>query len=240
MGNAIIPLITMVDITFDSIPQSQKISILLADDHPLIRQALRSVLERESDFLVIGEAGDGEEAVKLASQSMPDVVIMDISMPKLNGIEATKQIKKVCPRTAILVLTVHGESEHIFSILAAGAAGYLTKEVFGPEVIHAVRGLAAGEAVLSAAILDQIRANVKGIENRPFYCREELTHRELEVLKLAAKGISNKDIACKLNLSLHTVKSYLVTIFSKLQVASRTEAVIKSIQASIINIEDLK
>ncbi|GAI58769.1 unnamed protein product, partial [marine sediment metagenome] len=135
--------------------QRDKITIMLADDHPLLRQALADILNKQADFEIIAEAGDGEEAVKLATELVPDVVIMDISMPKLNGLEATRQIKARCPNVAILVLTVHSDSEHILGILEAGAAGYLTKSVFGKEVINAVRGVASGETVLSAPILQQ-------------------------------------------------------------------------------------
>lgn len=136
--------------------KSSKTRIMLADDHPLLRQALRDVLEKQSDFEVIAEASDGEEAVELATELVPDVVIMDISMPKLNGLEATKQIKANRPAIAILVLTVHSDNEHILSILQAGAGGYLTKSVYGDEVIHAVRALVSGETVLYPTVSQKI------------------------------------------------------------------------------------
>ena len=218
-----------------------KIKILLVDDHPLLRQALRNVLEKQDDFEIVAEAGDGEEAVRLATELVPNVVIMDISMPKVNGLEATRQIKEKCPHIAILVLTVHDDSEHVLSILDAGAAGYLTKSVFGEEVVHAVHGVAAGETVLGTAISHQvIKHALKYIPKHVHLdSSETITLRELEILRLAAKGMSNKDIAEKLDLSLRTIKGYLVEIFSKLSVGSRTEAVITALRSGIITLDDV-
>ncbi|HEY81921.1 MAG TPA: response regulator transcription factor [Dehalococcoidia bacterium] len=221
--------------------QPDTITIMLADDHPLLRQALRNVLEKQADFKIIAEAGDGEEAVKLATELVPDVVIMDIGMPKLNGLEATRQIKEKCPRIAILVLTVHDDSEHILGILEAGAAGYLTKSVFGDEVVCAVRGVAAGETVLSPSISQRIiKHALRHIAKPlPLDVGEKITSRELDILRLAAKGLSNKDISLKLDLSLRTVKGHLSEIFSKLNAGSRTEAVITALRAGILTIDDL-
>lgn len=218
------------------------ISIMLADDHPLLRQALRSVLDKQADFKIIAEANDGEEAVRLAVELVPNVVIMDIGMPKLNGLEATRQIKAKCPSIAILVLTVYDDSEHILSILEAGAAGYLTKRVFGDEVIHAVRGVAAGETVLSASVSQQIIKYAVRHIAKPLQVDavEKITGRELEILRLAATGMSNKDIAQKLGLSERTVKGYLAEIFSKLNVGSRTEAVITALRSGMLTLDDLK
>jgi NarL family two-component system response regulator LiaR len=214
---------------------------MLADDHPLLRQALRDVLEKQTDFEVIAEASDGEEAVRLATELVPDVVIMDISMPNLNGLEATKQIKERCPTIAVLVLTVHSDSEHILSILQAGAGGYLTKSVYGDEVTHAVRSLVSGETVLSPAVSQQIfkYAFQHTIKPKRLDVGEKLSTRELEVLGLAARGISNKDIAIKLGLSLRTVKGYLADLFLKLNVASRTEAVIVGLRRGLLTLNDL-
>jgi DNA-binding NarL/FixJ family response regulator len=215
---------------------------MLADDHPLLRQALRDVLEKQPDFEVIAEASDGEEAVKLATKLLPDVVIMDISMPVLNGLEATKQIKENCPLTAVLVLTVHSDSEHILSILRAGAGGYLTKSVYGDEVIHAVRSLVSGETVLSPAVSRQIfkYAFQHSAKPKNLGMGNTLSARELEVLNLAARGISNQDIADRLGLSLRTVKGYLADLFLKLNVASRTEAVIIGLRKGILTLKDLE
>lgn len=219
-----------------------KTRIMLADDHPLLRQALRNVLEKQPDFEVIAEASHGEEAVKLATEMLPDIVIMDISMPILNGLEATKQIKATNPSIAVLVLTVHSDSEHILSILQAGAGGYLTKSVYGDEVIHAVRALVSGETVLSPAVSQQIfkYAFQHGSKPKDLGMGDKLSSRELEVLHLAAKGISNKDIAQRLGLSLRTVKGYLAGLFQKLNVASRTEAVIICLRKGILTLKDLE
>jgi NarL family two-component system response regulator LiaR len=221
---------------------ADKIKIVLADDHPLLRQALRDVLEKQPDFEVIAEASDGEEAVKLTTELLPDVVIMDISMPELNGLEATKQIKTSCPAIAVLVLTVHSDNEHILSILKAGAGGYLTKSVYGDEVISAVRALVCGETVLSPAVSQQVfkYAFQHIIKPKGLDTGERLSPRELEVLSLAAKGTSNNDIALKLDLSLRTVKSYLANLFLKLNVASRTEAVIVGLRKGILTLDDLE
>ena len=219
--------------------ETKKITIMLADDHPLVRKALRDVLEKQADFEIVAEAGDGEEAVKIATELVPDVVLMDITMPKLNGIEATRQIKAKCSNIAVLVLTVHDDSEHILGILEAGAAGYLTKRVFGEEVIHAIHSVVAGETVLSAEIFQQILKHAMRYATKPITIAvgEKLTVREIEILNWAAKGKSNKDIAAELNLSQATIKSYLSDIFTKLEVASRTEAVIIGLRAGILTLE---
>ena len=226
----------------NQIDQIRKTTILLADDHPLMRLALRTVLEKQNDFEVIGEAGNGEEAVQMSMELEPDVVIMDISMPHLNGLEATRQIKDKCPQIAVLILTVHNDSEHIMGVLEVGAAGYLTKDVFDQEIVHAVRGVVAGEAVLSPPILEKLmhKSLQQPAKTTRYDDREELSARELEVLKLAAKGLSNKDIAESLDLRLRTVKGYLVNIFSKLRVGSRTEAVVAGLKSGFLTLDDLK
>ncbi len=214
---------------------------MLVDDHPLLREALRHVLEKEEDFEIVAEAGDGEEAIRIATELLPDVVIMDISMPNVNGIEATKQIKEKCPNIAVLVLTVHDDNEHVLGILEAGAAGYLIKTVFGDTVTHAVRGIIAGESVLSPSILHQIMRGALLREKKvDLGAGEKIAGRELEILRLAARGMSNKEIALQLDISLRTVKGYLQNIFSKLNVASRTEAVIISLRTNILTLDDVK
>ena len=223
------------------------IRILLADDHPLIRKALRDVFDRHDDFEIVAEASDGEEAIGLASELMPDVVIMDISMPIINGIEATRILKRKLPDIAIMVLTIHDDSEHVFSILEAGADAYLTKQVFGEEVIHAVYGVANGETILaSKSSKELLKDALNGISRslppqhavRPEF-EGVLSDRDLCILRLLASGISNKNIADRLHLSDLTVKNYLVQIFNKLDVSSRTEAVITVLKMGIISLDEI-
>jgi len=207
----------------------------------LLRQALKNTLEKQHDIKVIAEAEDGEQAVKLALELKPDVVIMDISMPKLNGLEATRQIKANCPEIAILSLTVYNDSEHLLGILEAGAAGYLTKSVFGPDVVQAVQTVAAGEMVFSPATLQHLLklSTRNAVKPLPLLSGEILSAREMEILKLTASGLSNQEIAQQLNLSLRTVKGYLVEIFTKLKVSSRTEAAIIALKSGILKLQDL-
>jgi NarL family two-component system response regulator LiaR len=225
-----------------STKRSPKTRIVLADDHPLLRQALKDVLQKENTFEIIGEAADGEEAVKLASELTPDVVIMDISMPNLDGLQATQQIKEKYPNVAVLVLTVHTDDECILEILKAGAAGYLIKSAFGDEVIHAVRAVATGDMVLSAPIGERLLKQAARFPTRPVLLEagEKLSARELEVLKLTARGLSNKHMASTLNIKERTVKGHLADIFSKLRVASRTEAVIAGLQAGFLSLDDIQ
>ena len=216
---------------------------MVADDHPFIRQALKILLEAEPDMKIIAEASNGAEAVELASRLHPDVVIMDIGMPVMNGLEATRQIKEKCPDVSILVLTVFTDSQHAVGILNAGAAGYLTKEVFGDDVIRGIRAIIAGEAVLTPSILQEIlkimpQQTIKAAIPAPV--AGNLTARDLVVLKQIAKGLCNKDIASELNINVRTVKSNLTTIFNKMGVSSRTEAVVTGLKSGILNISDLE
>ena len=227
------------DTTSRKIP---KTTILLADDHPLLRQSIRSVLEQEQDLEVVGEARDGEEAIRLANELQPDVILMDIAMPKLDGLEATRRIKAVHPDMAVLVLTIHSDDQHIIGILEAGAAGYLTKSVFGEEVVQAVRGVVAGEMVLSPAIGQRLIKQAARYPTKavPLDRGDKLSIRELEIIKLAARGMSNKDIATELGLTLRTIKGHLSDIFGKLSVGSRTEAVIAGLRAGFLSIDDIQ
>jgi len=221
--------------------ETRKTTIILADDHPIVRKALRNDLEKEADFIVLAEAGDGEEAVKLVSELTPDVVIMDIGMPKINGIEATRQIKVSHPDIIVLVLTVYDDVEHILGILESGADGYLTKNILVEDIIKSIRSVVAGETVLSPQVFQQVLKYALRHSTKPVRLDTgvKLTTRELEILRLIAKGISNKEIASELNISSRTVKSHMVDIFRKLDVSSRTEAVITSLRIGFINIDDI-
>lgn len=218
------------------------IRVMLVDDHPLVRQALKNLLETQPNMKIIAEAANGEEAVRLAAKERPNVIIMDIGMPVMNGLEATRKIKTNNPNIAILVLTVHTDREHILGILDAGAAGYLTKVVFGDDVIRAIEAVVAGEAVLTPSILQQI---LKSVPREPagavtLSSGGNLTPREQLILKLAARGKSNKDIALELKLSVRTVKAHLADIFAKIGVGSRTEAVVTGLKCGILTMNDLE
>ncbi len=217
-----------------------KIRILLADDHAVVREGTRELLEREEDMEVVAEAGDGEEAVRLATVQRPDVAIMDIAMPRLNGIEATKQIKTTCPATAVLVLTAYDDDQYVFALLEAGAAGYLLKDVHAAELIKAIRAVRAGESVLHPAIARKVinRFAQPTDEREKKSALEQLTERELEVLKLAAKGMTNREIAQELVLSVRTVQVHLSNVFGKLGVGSRTEAVVKGLRKGWLTLKD--
>ena len=217
------------------------VSIIIADDHPLIRHALRDILTEQEDFRVLAEARDGEEAVKLVNELHPDVVIMDITMPKINGPEATRRIKANCPDTGVLMLTVHSDIGYVLTALEAGAEGYLTKSAIGNEVIHAIRGLVAGDAVFSKEISREIVKRVAVLKGGQLAIgtADKLTSREAQVLRLAAMGLRNREIASILNVSSRTIKAYLVEIFSKLGVKSRTGAVIVGLKAGLLTLDEI-
>ena len=218
-----------------------KIRILLADDHALVREGTKELLEREDDLEVVAEAGDGKTAVQLATKQRPDVVIMDFAMPKLNGIEATKQIKAIDPSIAVLVLTAYDNEQYIFAFLEAGAAGYLLKDAHIDELIKAIRAVHAGESILHPAIARKVINRFARPAEK--YGKEaaldQLTKRELEVLKLAAKGMSNREIALDLSISVRTVQTHLSNIFTKIGVGSRIEAVIYGLRQGWFTLEDL-
>jgi len=219
----------------------EQIRILIADDHAVVREGTRQILEREQDLIVVAEACDGEEAVNLAEKAKPNVAIIDISMPKVDGIEATRQIKTLYPGIAVLILTAYDDEQFIFSLLEAGAAGYLLKSVRGRELIDAVRRVYAGESVLHPAIARKVLNRFVPGQGKP--ARKEhvevLSKREMDVLKLAAKGLSNQDIANALYLSLRTVQAHLGHIFNKLQVGSRTEAVVRAMKEGWVTLDDI-
>lgn len=221
--------------------QMAKISILLAEDHVVVRESLRKSLEAQENFNVVGEASDGEEAVQLAIKLKPDVIIMDISMPRLNGIEATRRIKIVMPSAAILILTAYDYEQYIFPLLSAGAAGYLLKDISSRELIEAIQTVYRGESVLHPLVARKVMQrfrSTKGDASSDQFA-DVLTEREMDVLKMAATGKSNTAIAEELHLSVHTVESHLGAIFNKLGVGSRTEAVIQAIKRGWLTLDFL-
>ena len=215
--------------------------IMLAEDHTVVREGTRKLLESQNDFEIVGEANNGEEAVELAGKLHPDVVVMDIAMPKLSGIEATKQIKALYPGMAILVLTGYDNDEYVFALIEAGAAGYLLKEASGDELINAIRLVVAGEPVLHPRIIRKIldRLRTPDENNAEPISTELLTPREMEVLGLASRGMSNAEIADSLYLSVRTVQAHLRSIFNKLGVGSRSEAIVYALKKGWLNLDQL-
>ena len=220
----------------------EKIRVIIAEDHTFVREATRQLLEQEPDIEIVGEATDGAEAVALVERLNPDVAIVDISMPVMSGIEATERIKAVRPGTAVLILTQYDDDQYIFALLAAGAAGYLLKDVPSTEIVRAVRSVHAGEPVLHPAIVKKVLARFAAEEQDQPPARPEgnlLTEREREILRLAACGLSNARIGERLFVSLRTVQVHLTHIFNKLGVGSRTEAVIVGLRRGVLQMEDL-
>ncbi len=210
----------------------QMIEVLIADDHALLRESMRSVVDSQDDMKVVGEACDGEEAVMMSSHLKPDIAVLDIVMPKLNGIEASKEIKKVSPGTAILILTAYDDVQYVLGLLEAGASGYLLKSARGQDVVAAIRAVRAGESVLHPSIITKLLKRGTGapMGDDKSKGRENLSDREFEVLSLAATGMSNKEIAQRLSVTVRTVKAHLSNIFAKMNVASRTEAILMAVR----------
>jgi len=218
-----------------------KIRIIIADDHAVLREGMRNLLEQEKDFEVVGEAGDGEEAVKLGTKLKPDVAIMDIVMPKLSGIEATRLIKQTSPSTAVLILTAYSDIRYILGLLEAGACGYLLKSAHSSEIVGAIRAVRSGESVLDPVVTRKLLQRVVGSakEAGKGSTSGQLTPRETEILRLASRGMSNKDIADVLFLSLRTVKAHLTNIFNKMGCGCRTDAIIKGLREGYITLDDI-
>lgn len=215
-----------------------KVRILLAEDHTLVRAGTREILEREPDLAVVGEAGDGQQAVALAESLQPDVAVVDISMPGLDGVEATKQIKQKCPSTAVLILTAYDDDEYVFALLEAGAEGYLLKTARPPELVDAIRAVHSGQSVLHPRVARKVVDRYVSPRPKP-PGQEQLSERELEVLKLAAKGLTNKEIASQLYLSVRTVQGHMGNILAKMGVSSRTEAVMRALRERLFTLDDL-
>lgn len=217
----------------------QTIKVLIADDHTMLRESMRNVIGSQDDMEVVGEACDGEEAVRISSDLKPDIAVMDIVMPKLNGIEASKEIKKTSPGTAILILTAYDDIQYVLGLLEAGAAGYLLKSARGHDVVAAIRAVRAGESVLHPSIITKLlqRETSTSIERDGSRWRENLSEREFEVLRLAAASMSNKEIAQKLSVTVRTVKAHLSNIFAKMNVASRTEAILTAVREGWLELD---
>jgi NarL family two-component system response regulator LiaR len=215
-----------------------KIKVLLAEDHVVVREGIRERIQREEDMEIVGEVGDGEEAIQLAEQLKPDIILMDIAMPKLNGIEASRRIKSASPSISILVLTAYDNEEFIFALLEAGVAGYLLKNVRGQELLNAIRATYEGESVLSPTIAKKVFGRMQLEAKRAVKERKEvLSERELEVVKLAAEGLANREIAKELFVGGRTIQTHWRNIFNKLGVSSRTEALMACLKKGWITLK---
>lgn len=217
--------------------QNKKIRVLLADDHAVVRKGIREFLEEDETIRVIAEASDGEEAMQYIARHQPDIVVFDIQMPRLNGLETTRRVKQDFPHVQVLILTAYEDDPYIFAALQAGASGYLLKTSSPEELVHAVHAVAQGETALSPAVAKKLVLRASGISTNADDIFEPLTERELEVLRLAAQGMGNKQIGAALNISDRTVQGHLANIYAKLHVATRTEAVLYGVREKWISLE---
>ena len=213
------------------------IRVVLADDHALVREGTSELLERAGGIRVVGQAADGLETLRLVEAVHPDVLLLDLGLPGLDGVEVARRVRSVSPHTRVVALTAHDEQAYVLAMLEAGAAGYLSKASRGHEVVQAVRAAAAGESVFSGPIGAQLtrRALLGGSRST----LAELTPRELDVLRAAARGLGNKQIGQELGMSPRTVQTHLTRVFGKLGVASRTEAVLLALREGLIQIQAL-
>ena len=219
----------------------QSLRVLIVDDHALFRRGLQMVLKQEPDIEVVGEAADGHEAVGKAQELMPDVILMDVRMPKRSGIEATEKIKELLPHVKILMLTISDEEADLYEAIKAGASGYLLKEISIDEVADAVRSVWAGQSRISpsmaAKLLTEFAAMSKRADERQQLPAPRLTDREMEVLNLVAQGLNNRDIAKELFISENTVKNHIRNILEKLHLHSRMEAVVYAVREKLLEIK---
>lgn len=217
----------------------RKIRVLIADNHPVFREGLARLFQEEDDLECVATAKDGEEAIRLAQEFMPDVAVIDVNMPQTSGIEALKQIRKTCPSIGILMLSAYKYSHYVNSSIQAGADGYLVKNIPRHKLIEAIRMIHAGQGVfnleVSGGVLRRLTAGASDSTANP----SVLHKRELEVLKLVAKGMTNKQIANELNISDNTVGTHLVNVFRKLGVESRTEATLHAFKEGLITTDEI-
>ena len=218
----------------------EKLRVLVCDDHALFRRGLQMVLEQEQDLELVGEASDGVEAVEKATELMPDVVLMDVRMPKRSGIEAAGHIKDTLPHVKILMLTISDEEADLYEAIKAGASGYLLKEIPIEEVADAIRSVWSGQSRISPSmaskLLTEFAAMSKASEEKPQVPAPRLTDREMEVLRLVAQGLNNRDIAKQLFISENTVKNHIRNILEKLHLHSRMEAVVYAVREKLLEI----
>jgi DNA-binding NarL/FixJ family response regulator len=214
-------------------------TIVLADDHHIVRQGLRALLEAEADFQLVGETGDGLEAVHLAEQLHPEVIIIDLMMPNINGLEATRQISSCCPQTHIVILSMHADEAYVLEALRNGAEGYVLKNSSADDLIRAVREVIAGRRYLSPPLSERaIEVYTKKAQDSPLDPYEKLSNREREVLHLAAAGHSSSEIATMLSISPRTVETHRANMMHKLDLGSQTDLIRYALKRGIIPMED--
>jgi two-component system, NarL family, response regulator LiaR len=213
---------------------SDPITVLLVDDHEMVRRGVRAFLETQPDISVVAEAGSGEEAVRLAAEHAPDVALMDLIMPGMDGVEATRRLTTRSPRTSVVMLTSYHDDEHVFPAIRAGALSYVLKEIGPGELAEAVRKAAAGEAVLHPRVAARVVRELHGARRDEPNAFRELSDRELEVLKLIADGLNNAEIAGRLYVSEKTVKSHVSNMLGKLHLADRTQAAVYAWRQGVV------
>jgi len=216
------------------------VSILIVDDHEVVRNGIRSYLETINDFEVVGEAESGEAAIKMVSELIPDIVLLDLIMPGMDGVETTRQIKKITPRTQVVVLTSYHEDVHIFPALKAGAISYILKDMKMEKLVDALQRAVRHEVTLHPLVAERVLENIRGVDSEEPALFTELTDRELDVLRLIAKGMTNSQIAENLVISENTVKGHVSNILSKLHLADRTQVAVYAWQSGIVNKEQMK
>jgi len=220
--------------------EANPIRVLIVDDHALFRRGLEMVLGQEVDIEVVGEAADGTEAVTMAKEMAPDIVLMDVRMPRRGGIDATSAIKEAVPSAKIVMLTISDEEADLYDAIKAGAMGYLLKEISIDEVAADIRAVYGGQSLISPSmaskLLSEFAAMIKNKDDRPQLPTPRLTDREMEVLRLVAKGMNNRDIAKQLYISENTVKNHIRNILEKLQLHSRMEAVVYAVREKLLEI----
>lgn len=214
-------------------------SILIADDHEVVRSGIRSYLEKISDFHVVGEASSGEEAVSMVGELIPDIVLLDLIMPGMDGIETTRRVRQISPRTKVVVLTSYHEDVHIFPALKAGATSYILKDMKMDKLVDVLHRAVQGEVTLHPRVASRVLQNIRGENSGEQPLFTELTERETDVLKLIANGMTNSQIAEKLVISENTVKGHVSNILSKLHLADRTQAAVYAWQQGIVNRQGL-
>ena len=213
----------------------EAIRILIVDDHPVVREGISAMLQHKPDFKIVGEASNGREAIEKARKLEPDVVLMDLRMPEIDGVEAITRIKAEKPDIKFIILTTYSDDEYIFKGIAAGARAYLLKDAPREELFKAIRAVSRGESLIQPVVASKVLDKLAELSKKTT-STEDLSEREIEVLKLMAKGASNKDIADQLSITQSTVKTHITSIFQKLDVTTRTEAVMTALKKGIIQL----